>query len=279
MASKRPVVIGIVSDLHCGSTLGLCPPEGVRLDDDGAYTPSKAQKWIWSNWCSYWKDVAKIRDEQKAKLICVYNGDAFEGDHHRTSQIISRNPEPQAYVASRVFSVPNDLTPDQQYLVRGTEAHVGPSGASEEGFARSINAERNPETRTWSWWHLILRAHGVLLDFKHHPSIRGQLPWTAPQASQRLAFLVWTEHKLRDLPHPHLAIRSHTHVHRDSQDAFPTRAIITPAWQLKTGFGHQVAADSIADVGGIIVVIQPDGTYEVTKKLFLPDQTPVMEVA
>ena len=37
----------VVSDLHCGSTLGLCPPEGVQLDDGGQYLPSAAQKALW----------------------------------------------------------------------------------------------------------------------------------------------------------------------------------------------------------------------------------------
>lgn len=279
MASKRPVVVAKVSDVHCGSTLAPCPPEGVRLDDEGTYKPSKAQLWLWECWNETWAFVAALRAKHKAKLVCVYNGDSFEGDHHKTSQIISRNPEPAAYVSDRVFGVPRSLQPDQQFIVRGTEAHVGPSGATEEGFARSMKAERNPETRTWSWWHLRLNVHGVRFDFQHHPGTHGKLPWTAPQGAVRLAFLVWSEHKLREKPHPHLAIRSHVHVHRDSFDAYPTRAIITPAFQLKTGHAHKVASESIADVGGIATVVYPDGQYEVHKKLFEPEMPPVMEVA
>ena len=64
--TKRPVVLAITSDHHTGSTLGLCPPEGVRLDDDGSYKPSRAQLWLWANWLDYWKAVAAIRDQHKA---------------------------------------------------------------------------------------------------------------------------------------------------------------------------------------------------------------------
>ncbi len=148
--TARPVIVAVTSDHHTGSTLGLCPPEGVRLDDDGKYTPSKAQLWLWACWADYWTLVRTMRDRHKAELRCVYNGDLSEGDHHGTSQIISRNPEPAAYISERVFSIPGDLKPERQFVVRGTEAHVGPSGATEEAWARRMKAEKNPETKT-SW--------------------------------------------------------------------------------------------------------------------------------
>lgn len=48
--SKKPVLLAITSDVHCGSTLAATPPEGVTLDDGGTYTPSPLQAWIWDNW-------------------------------------------------------------------------------------------------------------------------------------------------------------------------------------------------------------------------------------
>ena len=30
-------IVVCFGDLHCGSTVGLCPPEGVELDDGGLY--------------------------------------------------------------------------------------------------------------------------------------------------------------------------------------------------------------------------------------------------
>jgi hypothetical protein len=265
--AKRPVVVAITSDHHTGSTLGLCPPEGVRLDDDGKYVPSKAQLWLWDKWLDYWKAVAKIRDQYQAELRCVYNGDLSEGDHHGTSQIISRNPEPASYVSDRVFSVPLDLNPDRSFVVRGTEAHVGPSGATEEAWARRMKAEKNPETKTWSWWHLRFQVHGVRFDFQHHGRTGGR-PWTRTSVVGALAAEIFYEHAARGIPHPDIAIRSHRHTYADTHDAHPTRLIQTPSWQLKTAHGHKVVPESMADVGGIIVVVQPDGAYEVRKKLY-----------
>jgi hypothetical protein len=78
------------------------------------------------------------------------------------------------------------------------------------------------------------------------------------------------EHALRGQRHPDVAVRSHRHVYGDSFDAYPTRVVQTPAFQLKTAFGHKVAANSIADIGGVIFVVAPDGRYEVKPQLFTP---------
>jgi hypothetical protein len=258
--------------------LGLCPPEGVRLDDDGAYNPSKAQRWLWANWLDYWAAVKATRDAHKAELRCIYNGDLSEGDHHGTSQIISRNPEPAAYVSERVFSVPGDLKPDRSFVIRGTEAHVGPSGATEEAWARRMKAEKNPETKTWSWWHLRFQVHGVRFDFQHHGRTGGR-PWTRAGVVGALAAEIFYEHARCEIPYPHVAIRSHRHTYADSHDAHPTRVIQTPAWQLKTAHAHKVVPESIADVGGIIVTVQPDGQYEVRTKLYRPELPPVWSAA
>lgn len=267
---KRPIVLAITSDIHCGSVVAAIPPEGVLLDEGDKYLPSKASLWLWNNWVLFWSEVRDHVSAVGGELWNVFNGDLVEGNHHGTTQIVSGNPESQAYLCQRVFGVPQALQPRHTFIVRGTEAHVGPSGASEEAFARSIKAERNPETGKWSWWHLRLTPYGVLMDFQHHPSGRGGLPWTGPQMASRGAFRIWSEHALRGMPHPKLAIRSHTHVTRDSGDAYPTRLIVTPSWQLKTAHAHKVAADSIADVGGLIVTVMPDASYTVRTLLFCP---------
>ncbi len=267
--AARPVLIAIVSDTHVGSTLGLCPPEGVRLDDDGAYTPSKAQHWTWACWVDYWKSVAALRAQHKAELRVVYNGDLADGDHHGTSQIISRNPEPAAYIADRVFGIPKALKPERTFVVRGTEAHVGPSGATEEAWARGMGAERHPETRTWSWWHLRFDVHGVRCDFQHHGRV-GLRPWTKGNTVQALALEIFYEHASKGVPYPHLAVRSHRHQYHDTHDTHPTRVIQTPAWQLKTAYAHKVVPESLADIGGMLALIHPDGRCEVTPKLYRP---------
>lgn len=269
MSKQKPILIAITSDQHAGSTVGVCPPEGVRLDDGGTYHPSKPQLWLWECWESYWEKVARFRKETKSSLWAVFNGDLVDGDHHGTHQIISRNPDAQHYVAKRVFDQALARSPVRKFVVRGTEAHVGSGGSAEEALAKLMQAERDEETHTWSRWRLRLNVYGKRLDFQHHGRM-GNTPWTRPNNMNALAAKIYMEHTLKGLEHPHIAVRSHVHQVGDSHDAFPTRVLITPSWQLKTGFVHKVVPEAIADVGGIMILIQPDGEVTVVKDIYTP---------
>lgn len=81
----------------------------------------------------------------------------------------------------------------------------------------------------------------------------------------RLAFLIWSEHALKGERAPDLAIRSHVHVAGDSGDAYPTRAVITPAYQLKTSYVHKVSPESLSTIGMTAVVVHPSGQIDVHK--------------
>lgn len=271
----KPIVLAVVSDVHCGSTLAPCPPEGVRLDDGGTYHPSKVQQWLWECWEDYWGKVGALRDKHKADLWFVSNGDAVEGDHHGTSQIISRNLEAQNYVRDRVYGVPLALHPKRVFIVRGTEAHVGPSGNQEEALARHMKAEKDPDSGTWSWWHLRLKAHDVLLDFKHHGRTGGR-PWTRASALGILASEILQECAEYGAQYPDVAVRAHKHVRGDSYNNHPVRVIAQPAWQIKTGHGHKVVAESLAALGGLSILVETPNRVSVEEYLYRPQLPRIM---
>lgn len=275
-AAKRPVLIAVTSDQHCNSTVGLCPVPGPRLDDGGIYTPSFPQQWLWDNWLRFWGSVQELRRKHNARLVCVFNGDLVDGDHHGTTQIISRNLEVQAWVADEVFHVPMKLRPEEVWVVRGTEVHTGPSGSHEEALARRLNANRTADA--WSHWALALEYHGLLVSFTHHGRI-GTTPWTRTNPVNANAVRIWTEHLAAGWKPPTLCFRSDRHVVADSFEHCPVRVIQTPAWQLKTAFAHKVAPESIADVGGVIALVWPDGTYDIRKELYRPEQPKPANVA
>lgn len=268
----KPVVLLLASDTHCGSTVGLCPPEGVRLDDGGEYKPSKAQAWLWWCWEQALSTTAEAVSETGGEFWCVLNGDLVDGDHHKTTQIISGNPEAQSYVAKRAFGLLTDMRPQRLFVVRGTEAHTGNSGSAEEAIAKSIGAERDPETHLWSRWHLRLRVHGRLFDVQHHGKGLGKLPHTKQNGANALAWRVWSAYQERGREAPAVVVRSHLHQFADSYGAHrQTRGLFLPSFQLKTAFVHKVAADEIADVGAVIVVVFPDGRLDVRPVLFEPE--------
>jgi hypothetical protein len=268
------VLIAVTSDLHAGSTVALCPPR-IELDDGGAYEASTAQRWLWSGWLDYWDWIARLRDDNQAELWCEFNGDLVDGNHHGTTQILTGNPTAQGLVFDRCIHEPMALDPSRIFFVRGTEAHVGVSGSAEERIALGLRrdgrpVEGDPATGRASWWHLRMEHDGVRLDFAHHGRM-GQRPWTKATGVGTLAAQIFFEHCDNDEPYPHLAIRSHYHRTADSGDLYRTRVIQTPAWQLATSYVHKIAAESLADVGGIAILIR-DGEYSVHKFLRRPDR-------
>ncbi len=269
----KPLVLAITSDQHCGSTVALAPPV-VHLDDGGKYEASKPQQWLWQRWNDYWKRVEQVRRAKKATLVQVYNGDLTEGDHHKTTQILSGNPTAQAVVVNEVLRVPLALKPDHIVGIRGTEAHVGPSGAFEERIFTGLRKDgwpvvRDEHTGNSSHWHWTMEYQGVRLDIAHHGKF-GSRPSTKMNTVVALAFDIFTRAAIEGRPHPHLAVRSHMHQVGDTGDIYPTRLIQMPAWQLATAYIHRLNPGAIADVGGIIVTIDK-GTIEVEKVIYHPE--------
>lgn len=279
MRSKRPVVIAYTSDQHCGSTLALAPDE-ITLDDGQRFIASKPQRWLRQCWGDYWTvEVAKRRAALDAELYGVFGGDLVEGDHHRTTQIVSANLNAQAAVVDAVMAVPLALKPDRLFFVRGTEAHVGNSACTEERIATGLRKDKrpvvgDPETGTASWWHLRMEVHGRLLDITHHGRT-GQREHTRAGAASLHAHDIFLSHAKRGERHPDLCLRAHYHRFNDSHDACPTRVVTSGAWQLKTSHVYKVAADSMADIGGLIVTIHPGGETIVEKIGFTAEQGPV----
>lgn len=283
----RPVVLAITSDWHAGSTVALCPPS-ITLDDGGIYHASKPQSWLWQGWRSYWERVAAVRDDLGAALFMVGNGDAVDGNHHGTTQILSGNAAAQAAVVDALLKVPLALKPDRIVMIRGTEAHVGHSASSEERIARGLRKDGWPVigddvTGTASLWHWKAEVQGIRLDLAHHGRV-GTRPWTKPNVVANLAAEIFYNHAKEDLrlhrlpTAPHLAVRSHMHQFVDTHDQHPVRVIQMPAWQLATSFIHRIAPGAVADVGGIIVTIQ-DGAMDVEPVIYRPEGTPTWQAA
>lgn len=272
--ADRPLLIRVTSDLHAGSTVALCPPK-VSLDDGGEYHASKAQRWLYERWQSFWERGEQRRRELDAYCIDLFNGDATEGDHHKTTQILSGNPTAQASVVNSVLKVPLATKPDGIVFIRGTEAHVGPSAAFEERIALGLKKDGWPVivdevTGNASHWHWQMEHQGKRLDFAHHGKF-GSRPSTKMNTVIALALDIFTEHKLNNMPHPDLAVRSHMHQFGDTGNIYPTRLIQMPAWQLRTAFVHRInTTGKLSDIGGILVTVI-NGKVDVEPIIYRPD--------
>jgi hypothetical protein len=256
-------VVAIAGDLHINSTVGLCPPT-VALDDGGTFHASKAQRWIWRCWLDYWERVGK----SDSPIYVVLNGDLVEGLHHRTTQLVTHNEETQLAMALQVLE-PVARLADYLFIVRGTEAHTGPSAQWEEHLADDLSAVRDTVGLTASWWHLPLEVEGVTFDICHHPQTGSQRPWTLDQAAARQAAITWDEYQEMGQKPPDVVIRSHRHVfgrgYRDD-----TLSVFCPSWQITTAFGRRLGTGRrVQPIGGLVFQCQ-DGRYTWSDQRYRP---------
>ncbi len=134
------VIVAVNADLHVNSTVGLLCPR-FTLDDGGAYSSSKAQRWAWNHWLSYWKDVEAEKKRLNAPVIAVLNGDIADDNYHCTTQLVTRNKADIIHMVGETLRPCLDVA-DHVFITRGTEAHVGPNACLDELVAKDIGAEK-----------------------------------------------------------------------------------------------------------------------------------------
>lgn len=279
----KGVVLAAVSDLHGGSTIGLCPP-AVALDDGGLYTYSPAQAWLWDRWKQYWLQVETTVRATGFDLHLLLNGDLVDGDHHGTSQIVSRNPNTQMDIIKAALAIPMALKPKTVVVVRGTEVHVGPNGSTENSLAGWISQHEgtkvipDPETGKLSHWHFRGEYGGVLVDAAHHGKM-GTRAWTRANAALMQAAEITMSYAISGDRIPALAFRSHYHQWADSGNNYPVRLVQLPAYQLATAFVHRIAPGALADIGGAVAVIKDGEVLSLDRVLYRPARPAVQLVA
>lgn len=226
------------------------------MDDGGTHLMSKAQRWILRCWRDFWQHVDNL---ERSALYVVVNGDLVEGLHHRTTQLVTHNEATQLDMATRILEPVAQLA-DYLFIVRGTEAHTGPSAQWEEHLAGDLSAVRDTVGLTASWWHLPLEVEGVTFDIQHHPKRRSYLLDTRDAAASREAGDVWAAYHDINRKPPDLVIRSHVHYWGKgwNREVF---CCICPSWQLSTAFGHRIGISArIEPIGGLIFQCQ-NGRY------------------
>ena len=279
-------LIAAVADIHAGSSVAVCPPEPIELDDGGHYLPNKAQKWLWGLWQQSWGEFyPRMLDRYKPdSQTLIINGDAVDGFHHSTPQVVSSLEGIHFRIAHELLRRgPMQHGFDEVHIIRGTEAHVGRAAGHEEGLARALQKQHglpiveDPDTATaTSYWRRI-DVDGVRFDVRHHGKM-GKLPHTKDAYLRHYATQIFNSH-IRDAiaagetpEPPHMALRAHLHQFGDSgrMHKMMTRVVALPSWQLLTSFTHRIAVEELGEIGIVCFVVRDGELLEPEKFLHMP---------
>lgn len=246
------LAIAAISDLHCGSHVGLFPPDFV----DRAGNPiaqNVVQAWLWECWKHYC---------QRAWLTpvraVVVNGDVVDGKQGKSGGL-GAMPDLADQRRAAVTCLEYLLSGFQErpalFFVRGTPYHVGNDGDDEESIAEAMHGEEYEGEGIGYRARAVLnlKVGEVLCHFSHHvaySSINAATPLgrEIQRAKKRAQF---------GAPLPDLLIRSHVHQHAiASIDGI--QAVSLPCWQMPGSHIYKNNAHPVVDIGGAIIWIEPD---------------------
>lgn len=234
LPSKREArLLLVVSDTHCGGETGLMPPE-VELDCGNVVGIGKnvIQQWLWSEWVAGLEWAAGIIGFDP--FVLLINGDATEGIHHRSTQVIASNLERHVQIAQAALA-PYLERADQKLVVEGTECHTH---GAEHVLAERIGARTGRAHAAWRF-----EMHGCLVDARHHmPSaIRPQAEGSAMSndLTTMRANCARAGHRT-----PSVLLRAHRHQPGMFSDG-DGLLLVTGPWQGHTRHAHKVVPNSI----------------------------------
>ena len=247
----------VVSDLHCGCQLGLCPPKGVALDAGGRATPSALQQKVWTHWREFWDEWVP-RSTRGEPFDVVVNGDAMDGRHHGATTQMSQNIADQVSIAREVLE-PIVERCERFYLLRGTEAHGGAAGENEETLGQHLKAmpDETGNHARWELWVRVGHTRGPVCHILHHIGTTSSQAYESSALQSELIAEFAESGRAREEP-PDYVVRSHRHRYLkvdNPSGRHEAACITTPAWQLKTPFVYRKAGARISQpqLGGILV--------------------------
>jgi len=219
------------------------------------YYPHNIQKKIWAYWVAFWDEWVPMVTRQEP-FILVINGDTTDGVHHNATHQISHNLTTQSKIAYEVLAPIVDKSIGL-YMIRGTEAHAGPSGAEEERLAQKLGAIPNElgQYARYDLWKKV--GDGGLVHFLHHIGTTSSNAYEATAVNKELTEEFNEAARWNESP-PNVIIRSHRHRH--IKISVPTStgeaiAEVTPGWQGKTPFVWKIPGGRLAppQFGGVLI--------------------------
>lgn len=230
-AKPQSRLLVVLSDLHCGSDVGLLPKK-VILDDgqELGYGINKWQEWLWTEWLKMEKWVDEVSGDEPYDLLL--NGDLVENFHHRSDEIVSVKIVEHCRIAIEALQkVVGGAA--RVHCTRGTESHTL---RMEEYMMKTMGRGTAHDFIQWE-------LNGVLCDARHH------FPTTARQHLEAGPLSVIAANNRSNAARcghkpARIFLRGHRHVPGIYSDG-EVLVGVTGAWQGLTRFGRKVVPDSI----------------------------------
>lgn len=240
-ARAEAKLVFVVADTHCGSTVGLCPPD-TGLPDGGKYRLNVLQEWLWEQWLASRKWMLDLAGDDPWDL--VINGDAIEGDHHRNKQVISADTKVHAAAANEALGL-IATGANRTWMVHGTGTHVGHADESSIGF--HLGAEQNRTTRYFCHQHVMFTMNKTVLSFRHHIATtkRKYLEGGALSIEAGNEQIAAARH---DRTVPKVMGRAHRHAFGMYTDG-AALMVVSPPWKLHDDHVEKVVPGAVPVVG------------------------------
>lgn len=228
---SSPLLNLVISDTHCGSDVGLLPPE-VFLDDghNVGYGRNRRQEFLWKSW----EDMQKRFSDMAGKdpYILTLNGDLIEGIHHRSDEVVAAKMAEHLTIA-RVALAPLVNRAKKVIVTKGTQCHTGDW---ELVFCKEFGLEPAKDVQQYT-------VHGCMVDARHHMPTTSRKHLEAGMLSIVMADTISQMVRARH-PVPGVFLRAHRHTPGDYCD-MENAICVTGAWQYLTRYGHNKVTGAI----------------------------------
>lgn len=242
---KRTVLV--VSDLHCGHTVGLWHPD-VKMPDSSSRNLNAGQRYLWT--C--WQDLIQEAKRQKVDVL-VINGDIVDGEQriNMGREALSTIIPVQQRCAVKLLEPLANIAKEVR-CISGTPFHDGRLGEYVEAIASEIGAV-GPNSDWHCYEYLDLDIDGVVINFLHGIPATGALYRAVPIDREAL----WSAiaGKEGNVPKADCIVRSHVHyfVHVEHVSK---HGVISPAWQLQTPYMRKASMyRMLPNIGALFIEV------------------------
>lgn len=249
----------ILSDMHSGGSTALFPDRFIQFKHVN-HTPTHLQREIFQH---FTKCADYAREHRKGRrLIVIHDGDAIEGVHHNSQQVITQNKDEQADIHTELMDYFlrrarfGREKGDRLYYVSGTETHVDDK---EQKIAKDLKAEHVGDQYVFD--ELELNINGRKFWTVHHGPKKGNGPTQGNALRLWLGRIYWD--CLQDgIKPPDMVVTGHVHTpiyNTYVMDFHTVHGVIAPSWQAKTRFAYKVAPVARNEIGAVFIKINADG--------------------